>query len=336
MAFNLFDAEDRILQQAEALRSQLAEAPDDVRAGVEALIQGFRRSVREARRLVRVSDRLHDQLARANHELARRKAEAEEALARLQDTQESLFQAEKLASLGGLVAGVSHEINTPVGIILSCASHLADATVHLRSLFEADDIGVEDFERYLGTAAEASRLILSNSERAANLIRSFKQVAVDRTSAERRRFDLRATLDETLVSLVVPLRQAGHALEFDCPPGIIVDGYPGALSQIVTNLVMNALTHGYDAGQTGRLTLAARLMGDFLRLDFADDGKGIPAGQRTRIFDPFFTTRRGQGGTGLGLHIVYNLVTAALDGTITVDTEPGQGTRFIIVFPTAS
>ncbi|MGE5475749.1 MAG: sensor histidine kinase [Bacteroidales bacterium] len=333
-SFNLFDAEERVLAEAASLRDRLADADPDLRAGVEALTEAYRRSVREQRRLVKGSDRLQHQLASVNQELVRRKAEAEEALARLQEAQETLVQAEKLASLGALVGGVAHEINTPVGIALSCASHLADATVHMRQLFEADDIGVEDFQRYMETATDTSQLILGNCERAAALIRSFKQVAVDRTSSERRRFGLAEYIAETLASLKPSIRQGGHRVEIACPPDLEVDGYPGALSQVLTNFVMNSIVHGYDEGQGGLLSITVdQPSPDQVRLVYADDGRGIAEEYRTRIFDPFFTTRRGAGGTGLGLHIVYNLVTGPLEGQLSVDSEPGRGTRFTVLFP---
>lgn len=333
-SFNLFDAEERVLAEAETLRERLSGSDPELRAGVEALADAYRRSVREQRRLVKGSDRLQHQLASLNQELARRRAEAEEALAKLRQAQETLVQAEKLASLGALVGGVAHEINTPVGIALSCASHLADATTHMRKLFEADDIGVEDFERYMETAADTTQLILGNCERAAALIRSFKQVAVDRTSAERRRFELASYIGETLASLKPRIRQAGHRVDIDCPPGLMVEGYPGALSQVLTNFVMNSIVHGYDEGQSGRLTIVVdQPSPELVRLVYADDGRGIAEEHRTRIFDPFFTTRRGAGGTGLGLHIVYNLVTGPLEGQLSVDSEAGRGTRFTIIFP---
>ncbi|MGE5503369.1 MAG: sensor histidine kinase [Actinomycetota bacterium] len=333
MAFNLFDAEDRLLEEAEALRRSLADAAPELRAGVDGLIEAFRRSVREQRRLVKVSDRLQAQLGAANQELAKRRAEAEDALVRLRETQESLVQSEKLASLGGLVAGVAHEINTPVGIALSCASHLADAVQDIRTKFEADDVAVDDFERFMETAADTSRLVLANCERAAGLIRSFKQVAVDRTSAERRRFDLALAINETLASLGPGLRQGGHAVEVDCPAGIVVDGYPGALSQILTNLVMNSLAHAFDAGERGRLAVTVTTPDDAtVRLVYADDGKGIPAEYRGRIFDPFFTTRRGSGGTGLGLHIAFNLATGPMRGSLALEPA-AQGTAFALTFP---
>lgn len=333
-SFNLFDAEERVLAEAEALRERLSGSDPELRAGVEALAEAYRRSVREQRRLVKGSDRLQHQMASLNQELAKRKAEAEEALAKLKQAQETLVQAEKLASLGALVGGVAHEINTPVGIALSCASHLSDATSHMRKLFEADDIGIEDFERYMETAADTTHLILGNCERAAALIRSFKQVAVDRTSAERRRFELASYIAETLASLKPRIRQAGHRVDIDCPPGLMVEGYPGALSQVLTNFVMNSIVHGYDEGQSGHLSIVVdQPSPELVRLVYADDGRGIAEEHRTRIFDPFFTTRRGAGGTGLGLHIVYNLVTGPLEGQLSVDSEAGRGTRFTIVFP---
>jgi len=330
--FNLFDAEDKALAEAEALAARLVDAPSATRKGVATLTQAYRRAVREQRRLVKVSDRQQAQLATLNQELARRTSEAEEALARLKEAQETLVQAEKLASLGALVGGVAHEINTPVGIALSCASHLADSTARLKALFAADDIGIDDFERYLATATDTAGLIQANCERAANLIRSFKQVAVDRTSAERRRFNLAATIDETLVSLGPRLRQAGHRLVVVCPPELEADGYPGALSQVLTNFVMNSVIHGYDEGVAGTLSITVdQPAPDQIRLVYQDDGKGIAEEHKARVFDPFFTTRRGSGGSGLGLHIVYNLVTGPLQGTLTVASDLGYGTSFTMV-----
>ena len=333
--FNLFDAEEKTLEQAEDLRRAISDQPQSIRDGFDALIDAYGRSVREQRRLVKVSDRLQGQLATVNHELGRRKAEAEEALERLTAAQESLVQAEKLASLGALVGGVAHEINTPVGIALSCASHLADATARMRRLFEADDIGVEDFERYMATATDTTNLILGNCERAADLIRSFKQVAVDRTTSERRSFELGGYIRETMASLGPHLRQAGHAVSIDCPGGIGMTSYPGALSQVLSNFVMNTLIHAFEPGETGAITIQVdRPDPDRVRIIYSDNGKGIPEDNRGRIFDPFFTTKRGSGGSGLGLHIVYNLVTGPLEGSVAVESDPsGTGIRFVVIVP---
>ncbi len=336
--FSLFGAEEQALTQAEAMLARLSDGSgdpggDDLKAGVAALIESYRRAIREQRRLVRGSDRQQAQLARLNRELARRGAEAEEALARLKETRETLTQAEKLASLGALVAGIAHEINTPVGIAVSCASHLEDATGHMRRLFEADDIGIDDFERYMATASDTSALILDNCRRAATLIAGFKQVAVDRTSDERRVFDLAETIQDTLISLGPTLRRADHRVEVTCPDGVKIDGYPGAISQILTNLVMNSVTHGYGEGEGGLFSIVVdRPRPGWVRLVYGDDGKGIAAKHRARVFDPFFTTRRGGGGSGLGLHIVYNLATGPLGGTVVL-LDQSPGTAFALTFP---
>ena len=334
MSFDLFDAEEKVLEQAESLRGLLAETPPPLRQGVELLIEAFGRSIREQRRLVKVSDRLQAQLASLNHELTRRRAEAEQALSDLEDAQDSLIQAEKLASLGALVGGVAHEINTPVGIALSCASHLADSTQGIRAAYAADALDADQFEHYLDTAGDSSALILANCRRAAELIGSFKQVAVDRASSERRRFDLGASLRETLASLGPQVRQAGHTVSITCPADLMLDSHPGALSQVIGNFVINSLIHGFDPGQTGQLSLTVtELPPDHLRIIYTDSGKGIPDADRGRVFDPFFTTRRGSGGSGLGLHIVYNLVTGPLGGTIALAPGGTGGATFVLTLP---
>lgn len=332
--FSLFDAEERILDGAKRLLERLKDGDPQLLAEVGVLADAYSRSVREQRRLVKVSDRQQNQMTQLNQELARRRAEAEEALEQLRQAQETLVQTEKLASLGALVGGVAHEINTPVGIALSCASHLDDSTKAIRALFEADDIGVDDFERYMDTAADTAKLIVANCERAADLIRSFKQVAVDRTSSERRTFRLADTIAETVTSLRPNLRQAGHDVEISCPTDLVLDGYPGVISQVLTNFVMNSLTHGYEMGRRGHLRVQVEAKADDqVRLRYRDDGQGIAEEYRNRIFDPFFTTRRGSGGSGLGLHIVFNLVTGPLGGTVVLENPDGPGASFLLEFP---
>ena len=332
--FNLFATEERVLAKGQSLVEHLNDAAPDLRNNVAALVKAYDRSIREQRRLVKVSDRQQAQLTTLNHELARRTEEAEDALTRLRETQETLVQAEKLASLGALVGGIAHEINTPIGIALSCASHLGDATTSLHKLYAGDDVSIDDFERYLSTALDTTTLILSNCQRAAALIRGFKQVAVDRTTSDRRSFDLAATITETLVSLGPSLRQGGHRIEVHCPTGLQIDGYPGALSQVLTNLVVNSQIHAYDPGTIGTLSLTVHIpQSGTIQLVYRDDGKGIPDTIRNRIFDPFFTTRRGSGGTGLGLHIAYNLATGPLCGTLTVTSSPGNGAAFTLTIP---
>lgn len=334
MSFTLFDAEEQAIEQARLLRDRLASAAPECCADVDALVEAFKRSYREQQRLVRVSDRLQGQLAAATQEAERRRREAETAFQQLKEAQEVLVRAEKLASLGALVAGVAHEINTPVGIAVSCASHLSDATGKLKARVDGGGLGRTDFQRYLTTAIDTTALILANCERAARLIHSFKQVAVDRASSERRRFGLSAYIQETLVSLQPNLRMGNHSVTVECPVDLEMDGFPGVLSQILTNLVMNSLTHAYDDGQSGRLTITiTQPDADTVRLVYTDDGKGIPSDHLSHIFEPFFTTRRGEGGSGLGLHIVHNLAVGPLRGGIAVDSVVGRGTSFTLTFP---
>jgi PAS domain S-box-containing protein len=273
--------------------------------------------------------------ARAHQELRNAMAATERAYAELKETQRNLVQAEKMASLAMLVAGIAHEINTPIGIAVSCASHLANRTRELTRAVDEGSLKRSDLQAYAHTAAESSRLMSTNLARAAELIRSFKQVAVDQTSAERRRFDLRVTIDEIITSLGPRLRTSPVLVAIECPAGILIDSYPGAFTQILTNLVMNALVHAFDEGSAGTLSIrAVAIDSQEVELRFADDGKGIPAANRDRIFEPFFTTRRGSGGSGLGLHIVYNLVTQTLGGQIEVESAEGVGTTFVLRLPT--
>ncbi|MBP2299069.1 ATP-binding protein [Azospirillum picis] len=260
---------------------------------------------------------------------------AERALDELRATQASLIQAEKMASLGQLVAGVAHEVNTPIGITITGASQIQTLVKEVSDRHEANALRKSDFHRFLGDTLEMANLILSNSTRAANLVQSFKLVAVDQSSDERRRFLLKDYIDELLRSLHPTYKtRTTLGIAVDCPPDLELDGYPGALSQILTNLVMNALIHALAPERPGRIGIAARLLADdCVELSVADDGQGIAPEVLPKIFDPFFTTRRGNGGSGLGLHIVYNLVTGRLRGAISVESRSGEGTRFTLLFP---
>ena len=252
----------------------------------------------------------------------------------LRQAQQDLIQAEKMASLGSLVAGVAHEINTPLGNTLTASSHLYDKVTELATMLEENRLRRSDLVAFVGLLTETTRLMVTNCERAAELVQSFKQVAVDQTSGERRRFDLKQYIDEVLLSLRPRLRKTGHRIAVECPENLEIDGYPGAVSQLLTNFLLNSVMHAYDAGQAGAIAIRVRRLEDGLvELTYTDDGKGIPPELLGRIYDPFFTTRRGTGGSGLGLHIVYNLVTGTLRGQIAVQSEPGHGTCFTVRFP---
>lgn len=272
---------------------------------------------------------------RIEDELRRSKEEAERMLAGLREAQANLILSEKMASLGSLVAGMSHEISTPLGIGVSAASHLAEEIERLSNLFREDQLKRSEMDQFLEAATEATRIMQANLGRAARLIQAFKQVSADQTRDEIRSFDLGAYLREIMLSLAPALRRLSRPVEIDCPAGLTVRNRPGALGQIVTNLVMNAVQHAFDEDATGAQIdiRVGQPREDRITIEFSDNGHGIDTDSLPRIFDPFFTTRRGTGGTGLGLHIAYNLVTQVLGGTIAVSSRPGAGTRFIISFP---
>lgn len=260
---------------------------------------------------------------------ARKRAEEE-----LRDTQASLIQAEKMASLAQLVAGVAHEVNTPIGVTLTAISHLDEEVARIRALFDGNRVKRSDFQGFLDVAWETTRMILSNIERAANLIQSFKQVAVDQASGERRVFDLAAYVDEVLLSLRPRLRKTRVTVTTDIPPGLEIDGHPGSFAQVLSNLVINALVHAYDEGQEGHIDLVAEeAPTGWVTMRYSDDGKGIPSDIRSRVFDPFFTTKRGLGASGLGLSICANIMTTTMKGSIALEGGDGAGTRFLLRFP---
>jgi len=268
-----------------------------------------------------------------NQSLAAQIDETTAAMAKLQFAQGQLVQAEKLASLGGLVAGIAHEINTPVGIGVTAASHLEAEVRAMGRAMDAGSLTKSQFDRYLQVFVQSSDIILLNLRRASELIQSFKRVAVDQSSNERRRIHLRAYFEEVLVSLRPKMKATPHHIELQCPADLELDTIPGAWSQVLTNLVLNALSHAFEPNQPGCMRIVVERQGEGVQVRFSDDGRGIPADILPKVFDPFFTTRRGQGGTGLGLHIVFNIVHQTLGGTISVDSQPGVGTLFTMNLP---
>jgi predicted ATPase/signal transduction histidine kinase len=274
--------------------------------------------------------------AHLEEKVADRTRELSDALANVSAMQDQMVESEKLAALGGLVAGMAHEINTPVGIAVTAASHLVERTAELREAWQAGSMKRSTLDRYIENVKDSGRLILTNLERSNELVQSFKQVAVDQSTEERRTFRVRSYLDDILRSLRPKLKRTPHLVEIDCDPDLTLTSYPGALAQVLTNLVLNSVVHAYADGDSGRIGLSAAAHDGGVRLRYADDGRGIPDDVRQRIFEPFFTTRRSQGGSGLGLHIVYNLVTQRLGGTIAVDSAAGKGTEFTIDIPDAA
>ena len=250
----------------------------------------------------------------------------------LQRMQNRLVQSEKLASLGSLVAGVAHELNTPIGTCVTVISTVTDKCAELRKLVDAG-IRRSQLEAILGEIELSGTLAQRNLQRAARLIHDFKQIAVDQTSSRRRKFELHELLRETMLTLGLRHKHAPVTIESKVPTGIEMDSYPGAIEQVLANLIENALTHGAQGRSTCAIDISAAQGESHVMLTVADNGNGIPPENLPKIFDPFFTTRMGQGGSGLGLSIVYGLVTGMLGGHITVDSPPGGGTRFVLELP---
>ncbi|HEY9824530.1 MAG TPA: ATP-binding protein, partial [Stenomitos sp.] len=271
------------------------------------------------------------QLAEA--QLQEKAQQLEDTLHNLKQAETQLIQTEKMAALGGLVAGIAHEISTPLGIGVTAASLLVEKTVAFNERVEAGTLKRSDLVKFLDVAHQSAQMTLTNLDRAAALIQSFKQVAVDQSSESRRLFNLAAYLDEVLLQLSPKLQETPHRIQVEGDRTLVLNSYPGAFSQIVTNLVMNSLVHAYDPDTAGCITLHFTRNTTGLHFEYTDDGCGIPPQNLSKIFEPFFTTKRGKGGSGLGLHIVYNLVTQKLGGTICCNSQVGGGTTFIIELP---
>jgi two-component system, NtrC family, sensor kinase len=265
--------------------------------------------------------------------LEKKSSDLEQAFNDLTLMQNKLVEAEKMSALGSLVAGVAHEINTPVGTSITLVSMLSDETEMLMKSIAQGQLKRSAFNSYLEIVRESTGILLSNLNRAGELVQSFKQVAVDQLSLEQRTFGIKQYLEEVIVSLSPHLKKTSHSLTLSGDNTLTLESYPGALAQIATNLVTNSLNHAFEPDTNGQLNFDIARQNDRAVICYTDNGRGIAPENLGKIFDPFFTTARHQGGTGLGLHIVYNLVTQKLKGSIQVQSKPNQGVLFQIIFP---
>jgi PAS domain S-box-containing protein len=257
-----------------------------------------------------------------------------EALRSLRETQTSLIEAEKLAALGRLVAGVAHEVNNPVGICLTLASTLERKTALFGAEVARGDVKRSSLNDFLETSRDGSAQLVANLNRVAELIQSFKQVAVDRISSDQRTFDLGDLTQQVLTSLRPSLRKDNLKLDVECQPNLLMNSYPGSYGQLLTILFVNSVVHAFPDGKEGTVAIKVRASGeDRVEILFSDDGCGMSADVRRHAFDPFYTTRRHLGSTGLGLHILHNIVTNRLGGRLNLDSSPGAGTKFQITLP---
>lgn len=265
--------------------------------------------------------------------VAARTAELTSALSTLSLTQEELVRRDKLAALGTLVAGVAHELNTPIGNSLVVATTMAE---HARALEGNVAAGLRrsTLEGYLERAHEASDILVRNLQRAASLVASFKQLAVDQTTSQRRRFSLSGMLGELAPPLRITIRQRPVKVALEIEAGLEMDSYPGPLAQVLTSLFDNCMVHAFEGDAAGTITLRAqRRAADTVAITVADNGAGMTPELAARVYDPFFTTKLGSGGSGLGLHVAHNIVTGVLGGRIELDSAPGQGSAFTLVLP---
>ncbi len=278
--------------------------------------------------------RANDILERQKKELERLNGDLSETIAELERTRDQLIQSEKMASLGRLVSGFAHEINTPIGIAITASSSLYDAQQDINRMLSHEEVDEEELISNLETVREASELTLSNLRRAADLVSSFKRTSIDQTAETPRLFGICEVIHDVILSLGNKFKPTRIEIGADCPDEVNIFGYPGSVSQILTNFMMNSLIYAFEDGTLpGQIFIHARSENHRVFLDYEDTGKGMDETVLKNLFEPFFTTRRARGGTGLGMYICYNIVKDRLKGTIDCESSPGQGTRFHITFP---
>jgi signal transduction histidine kinase len=267
-----------------------------------------------------------DALKQSNQELL-------STLEKLHQFQGQLVETEKMASLGDMVAGIAHEVNTPIGLGVTASSLLADRLQVIKESFEDQTLKSSQLKKFLTQGEENIDIIYRNLERAAKLITSFKKVAVDQSSADTRQFNVSQLLEEVTLTLKARINKANVQLTVDCPNNLIIESKPGPINQILINLIINSIIHGFEHKPQGAINISISYLSEQLHVNYQDDGIGIDENIKSRVFDPFTTTKRGSGGSGLGLHLVFNLVTQALNGHIDFESNADQGTLFTITFP---
>jgi signal transduction histidine kinase len=276
---------------------------------------------------------LEDKINKRTAALKESNQELLSTLEKLHQFQGQLVESEKMASLGDMVAGVAHEVNTPIGLGVTASTLLADRIEEITAAFEDKTLKSSQLKKFLQEGGENVAIIYRNLNRAANLISSFKKVAVDQSSEEIRSFDVKELLSEVLLTLRPQLHSLPYIIDIDCPSKLIIASKPGPLNQILINLIMNSVIHGFEGRDSGKITITVMLLSNQLNMLFQDDGIGVDEAIEHKVFEPFTTTKRGEGGSGLGLHLVYNLVTQALGGTIVLNSELGKGVTVEINFP---
>ncbi|ATC93799.1 sensor histidine kinase [Pseudoalteromonas tunicata] len=254
-------------------------------------------------------------------------------LERMHQYQNKIVENEKMASLGQMVAGVAHEVNTPIGLGVTSSTLLRDKLFEVQTAFKNKTLTASQMERFINDGIENLDLIYRNLNRAANLVSSFKQVAVNQDTELSTKVNIPELFNNVLLTMKTELSATAHKVNIDCPSHLIIQSKAGPLQLILQNLISNSLIHGLSPESPGNIKIEVKQNKKGVRIDYFDDGKGMPSFIRKKIFDPFVTTRRGEGGSGLGMHLVYNLVTQALNGSIVLVDEHEKGVHFIIELP---
>ncbi len=265
--------------------------------------------------------------------VAERTLALSQSVEQLQQAQSQLIESEKLAALGGLVAGVAHEVNTPLGIAVTATSVLSETLDSLRQQFTAQTLTSQQFSDLLAQASDSTQMLVNNLQRAARLVRDFKQTAVDQVSEARSQFQVEQVLRALIASLHPETRKVPVEPLLECPSGLQMNSLPGVLTQVLANLILNSVRHAFADQAAPLIEIRLQEQGEQVLLDYRDNGCGVPESLRERIFEPFFTTKRGSGGSGLGLNIVYNLVARKLGGKLEFSSQPGQGVHFRLSLP---
>jgi len=286
--------------------------------------------------LEEINATLETRIAERTKKLELSNVELKESIDSLAEAQEQLVHSEKMASLGGLVAGISHEINTPIGIGVTSATNIEEKMGDLEKLFLSGELTKSDFEAYVAQTNKGLKILISNLKRASDLIRSFKQVAVDQSSDELREIELHDYCEEIILSLHPKLKSTSIKVLNEVDDNILIFTHPGAIYQILSNLIVNTIVHAFDESTSvsqPEIHIKAKMLENTVSLEYLDNGSGVSQDSLSKIFEPFYTTKRGQGGSGLGMNLVYNLVTTTLNGKVSAQSEAGKGLHLLIQFP---
>lgn len=283
--------------------------------------------------IIELNKQLEQKVIERTKELTLSNKVLHDTLEIVKQTQLQLIESEKLSALGNLVAGVAHEINTPLGIGVTAASYLEQQTKEFGDVFVSGELTKSSLIKYVQTSTDVSNIILTNLRRAVDMVKSFKQIAVDQSSEQKRVFKMKKYINEILLSLDPKIKITEHIINIHCDEDVEINSYPSAFYQIITNLVMNSFMHGFDKLKKGEINIKIYKDDFVLYIDYTDNGKGIKPENLPKIYEPFFTTKRGRGGSGLGLNIIYNIVTQKLKGKIKCESKVNKGTIFIIQIP---